>query len=518
MKWEREYTCDKIYSVAGVECTGEYILPDYNTDIKRVLYVGCHTVPSGGFVDGDALELCGTLAYDVVYVDAEGEIASLDFCTDYDMKIKCDSERYVDSMARVELSSYGIRLVGPRKISARASLCARAHVLLREEYLPEGDVFESYEPLTKTVGASLRTSRFSEHCEHELAEQICKLENVIADEVRVLSSECREIKNSVVQVDGGVEQKSEFLFSVLLGIDGQSPIERSVAIPLEQRIEFGDIVDGADVGVDVSVTSRRCNIVPTDDGVNIVASVIIDSRAYAFFNEDVDFVGDCYLTERDVKNDFGRFEWVEHLGVISASEKVACELPIGDDMPPIRNYPLMNASVRIDATRVENSSLVVEGQICFSGIACQVSDENALVYSAVHYDVPFSKNVNISSPTDINAEDISAECTASAVDPLAQLDEKNIYLDCTLRFDICLSGRCCDTVVVCSCATEQTYSRDESLVTVYYPMSGETLFDIAKRYHTSVERIAAVNHLDAEVLSSSDESICAADIHCLVIR
>lgn len=518
MKWEREYTCDKTYSAVGAECAGEYVLPDYNTDIKRVLYVGCHAVPSGGFVDGDALELCGTLAYDVVYIDADGEIASLDFCTDYDMKIRCDAERYVDSMARIDLSSYGIRLAGPRKICARASLCAKVHVIEQQEYLPQGDTFESYDPLVKSVGASIRTACFSEHCERELAEQVCRLENVIADEVQVLCCECTEIKSAAAAVDGGVEHSGELKFRVLLSIEGQSPIERSVVIPLEQTIELDGIGEAADVGVDLTVTSRRCNILPTDDGVDIVASVITDSRAYAFFNEDVAFVGDCYLTDRGVENDYDRVEWTEYLGSFSAHEQLSCELPVDGDMQPVRNYPLMNAVARIDATRVENSVLVVDGQIRFSGIACQVSDENTLIYSAVHYDVPFSKNVNISSQNVCDSDDVSVECTVVVIDPVAQLDEKNIYLDCTLAFDASLSRRCSDTVVACSSVTEQTYAKDESVVTVYYPMSGDTLFDIAKRYHTTVERIAAINHLDAEALSSPDNCIGTAGVHCLVIR
>ena len=44
-------------------------------------------------------------------------------------------------------------------------------------------------------------------------------------------------------------------------------------------------------------------------------------------------------------------------------------------------------------------------------------------------------------------------------------------------------------------------------ITVYYPDAEESLFSIAKKFHTSVEQIAADNRLSVETASSEISSL-----------
>jgi hypothetical protein len=66
--------------------------------------------------------------------------------------------------------------------------------------------------------------------------------------------------------------------------------------------------------------------------------------------------------------------------------------------------------------------------------------------------------------------------------------------------------------------TDEEYLRDESVVTVYYPDSTESLFDIAKRFHTSVSSIAENNRLTQSVFASSLEPLGTFEIKKLIIR
>ncbi len=516
MEKSKSYVFDRMLSSVGHECTGEYILPDYNTDIKRVLHVGCRTVPSGGFVNGDSLELCGVIVYDVVYLDAEGEITSLDFCTDYSIKVKCDSDKYIDSHAKIDVSSYNIRLSGPRKISARASLQASVHILEQSICEPTGDVFESFEPQIATETMPVRSAAFSERVEREYAEQICQLDAVIADEVHILRTECVISKCSARIADGSVEHKGEMDVSALIKIDGQVPFLRSISIPISNIIALEGVPADAEVGVDTVVTSMTCNIVPNDDGVSIVASVITDSRAWSFFNTPICLLTDCYLKDRAVENEYVDFSSVEHIDTVPSTEEINAELPITEnDIGDIRNFLMMSAVPRVEGTNVSGDSLAIEGQIRFSGIACQVSEDNSPGYSAVKYDVPFSINVNNNLQ---NLEGCRVECCVNASDVSAVVDDKGVYLKCILSVTSHLSREHRKRILSSSSALDETFDVDDSVVTVYYPKDGDTLFDIARRYHTSVDEIAMANRLDESVFASGNIPLGLHGLRKLIIK
>ena len=513
MEKSKAYLSDRAISSVGYECTGEYVLPDYNTDVKRILHVGCRAVPSGGFINGENLELCGVLAYDVVYLDAEGEITSLDFCTDYDIKLRCDSDKYVDSHSKIDVSSYNIRLSGPRKISARASLQASVHILEQSTCEPTGDVFELHEPEIATESIPVRSAVFSERLEREYAEQLCQLDAVIADEVHVLRADCKAVKCTTRVVEGGFEHKGELNASALIKIDGQIPFQRSVCIPFNEVIPLdGAPVDG-ECGVDLVVTSVSCNVVPNDDGVSIVASVITDSRAYSFFNQPLVLLTDCYLKDRATENEYADFVCNEHMCTACSEDEISIDLPLSDNEGgDIRNFLMMDAVPRVENAIVGESSVSVEGQIRFSGIACQVSDENSPGYTAAKFDVPFS--INVSNCLD----GCRAECYAFASDVSAMLDDKSIYLACTLSTTVLLGREHRKKVVEASTALDETFESSDSVITVYYPKEGDTLFDIAKKYHTSVDEIAMANRLDEAVFSGVRSPSALQGLRKLIIK
>jgi hypothetical protein len=53
--------------------------------------------------------------------------------------------------------------------------------------------------------------------------------------------------------------------------------------------------------------------------------------------------------------------------------------------------------------------------------------------------------------------------------------------------------------------TDEVFEKEENAITVYYPTEDETLFDIAKRFHTSPIEIAADNSLTEEVFAEDGE-------------
>ena len=72
--------------------------------------------------------------------------------------------------------------------------------------------------------------------------------------------------------------------------------------------------------------------------------------------------------------------------------------------------------------------------------------------------------------------------------------------------------------LVSSYVTDEEYSHDGSVVTVYYPDTAENLFDIARKFHTSTRSIAESNRLSESVFVSSTTALGTFGVGKLIIK
>ena len=156
MQTEKEYFVLRELSSLRCESVGEYSLPDYNTDVKKLLTVKTKVFPTGKFVGEDTLEFSGTVGYEVVYLDAENNVTHAELSTDYEAALKISSESYVDSDVSTVVSACNVRLIGPRKLSVKCSLDSDVNICERRGYVIDGDAFLEYVPETLDATASIQ--------------------------------------------------------------------------------------------------------------------------------------------------------------------------------------------------------------------------------------------------------------------------------------------------------------------------------------------------------------------------
>ena len=109
-------------------------------------------------------------------------------------------------------------------------------------------------------------------------------------------------------------------------------------------------------------------------------------------------------------------------------------------------------------------------------------------------------------------------CATNTSNVKISFDENNVYASVTLTAFVTLSSEMRQRCLGASYLTDEEYSRDESIVTVYYPESSESLFSIAKRFHTSVGEIAESNRLSESVFASSGAPIGGFEVKKLIIK
>ncbi len=130
MKKETNFTKTKRISDLRNECSVEVTLPDYNPDVRKILHVSAEPHPISVFAASDGLECSGSVNFNMVYMDFDGQVNSAPFSGDYDFKVKCDTAGYKNSLLETRVQNLSLRLMSPRKIVARVSLTRHVVILV----------------------------------------------------------------------------------------------------------------------------------------------------------------------------------------------------------------------------------------------------------------------------------------------------------------------------------------------------------------------------------------------------
>ncbi len=518
MQTQNEYLLDRSIPALHSESAGEYPLPDYNGDVKRILMIKPRVIPSGKFLGDDAVEFSGVVNYDIVYLDGENNVTHADFSTDYDLSVKVLSDEYVDADISTTVAAYNVRLIGPRKFSAKCSLESNVHITERRALSVEGDAFESYEPEVAEVSVDvLHCSSFGGD-EREYAEELVRLEGAIVDEVQVLLSDVWvDVKSVTPTSEGRADIKGEMHFTLVYKNGDMMPEKVSRTFAYNESVSGDEIDSFQSVRAVANVLSVKSDINPDADGVAIVVSTILEPVLKCMKNEPLVVVKDAYLKERGTRAEYGDFNYTEFICSESADDDFGVRVALADmnDMSANCSFIHTEATPRVDLCEIVDNKVKISGEIRFSAIACEVNDKGEKNYVAVKHNAPFEQFININCQIH---ENMYPECSIYTYDTSIDIDGDSVYLSCSLRSSVSIVARRRQRCLGGAYLTDEEYSDDNSVITVYYPEEGESVFGIAKRFHTSVRTIAEDNMLSESVVATSDTSILTHGIKKLIIK
>ena len=88
----------------------------------------------------------------------------------------------------------------------------------------------------------------------------------------------------------------------------------------------------------------------------------------------------------------------------------------------------------------------------------------------------------------------------------ATFDAAKLYVNCSLEISaVTCAEKHVKRLASSKTLSDQPFEKDNSRIVVYYPDKGESLFSVAKKYRTTVNKIAADNSLTAEVIANMED-------------
>ncbi len=505
-KNETQFTESRRIGDLRCECAAETSLPDYNTDVRKILYFTATPHHISTFASGEALECSGEVVFDVIYLDFEGAVSSASFSGDYNFKLRCDTENYKDSMVETHLDNVSLRLMSPRKIAAKATLDSDVTILSERSFASEGDALdEALEPQLNRTFVAARKTAVTQPKEREYGDNLCRFDGKTVDDVQLLHLYSKPKIERVNMENGVCELGGSIFVEALIKTDDCPIYKLEKKLELAEQIPLENVGDGAELYPYVNVVSAAASVRGDESGVELVLNLITESRLVSEENQRLELLTDNYLCSCDCENTYAEVPFTEYVGRVVAdeeiNEKISFEaLGVGK----LRDVVFATATPRIKSQELDGDKLKIEGEILVSAIANEMNDEEDVEIMPLKFSREFTKNVNLNCQMSPNSEifaDIDLQDLAVNIDTDGVLLHGKMRVICTLTEERSITALKSSNII-----PDSDFSSNPARIEVYYPTAGESLYSIAKSHHTTAERIAADNPDAAEVFAAVGEN------------
>ena len=512
--FQKECGADAVYT----ESSCEYVLPDYQGDVKKILSAEAKVTPSGKFVGSSDVEFAGIVAYEVLYADSEGKLTNASFTSDYEVSLPISEEGYLDAAADTTVQNLSLRLSGPRKITAKCALATRVSLRESETIGVNGTAFEDgHTPETREAPIMIRSRAFGSGGEREYADEMARLDGIPPEEVEVIAAGGSVTVNHAEGVEGGVLLQGTITFTAIVRGGDQPPFGIKKEIPFEEMIPIEGTAarTAATAGGRLTSVSTAVNADP-EGGSVITVSGVAEYTAATDQNIPISIVTDAYLKEAESDAGYRDFRYEEFLASTTEPLTLNGAYTPKEDEDILRDIFLTTAEIRMSEKSAEKNLVTLGGDCTFRTVGCIVAEDGGVSYGNVKFTTPFTASVKlpVNLPTDAKIE-----CTLVPTDATAKLNGDTVEAECravcTLTVGEEKSVRILDSLQV---GAPYEDAGHETKITVCYPAPEDTLWSVAKRYHTSVTKVAIDNALTEEVMSHAGESESLAGTRKLFIE
>lgn len=467
---------------ASLESAGEYTLPDDQPEIRRVLSVTPTVLPPAKYVGGSGVELGGTVDYSVLYVGADGGLYSMPLSSEYHLTLPFEGAPEIDPMGGVTVwsdvaaESVQARLSSPRRISLRCRLRAlvRAYgrMLMEERCAAEpprgARIFRRIEQAENLSVCSGLSDLLSLSCEF----------SGLSDDVRVVSAEGTPVV-SEVRLEGNerVTASGELYLKLLLSRESGALQTISKSLPFSGEVEL----DGIDASYDFRGTATMSELsVEVDEGGRILCapSVLIEVRGMKACEKR--YTSDLFSSEYESRTETKSYRLPTVLRCERRNFSQSERIPL-TSISLSEGATICDAwgSVLFDTCTMLGQNYVLSGQSRYT-LLCEKNGE----YSTCEVSLPirYESDGGEGVPESFSAEGRVITCRVRA-------EGETLCLDA----EISVSADFCgvqEIAAVREVRLGEACSSRGSCMTVYYPMSGEGAWEVAKKYRIAPDEIS----------------------------
>ncbi len=481
--------CDRIISS---EVSNDYVLPDYQPEIRRVLRVSATSLPPAKYIGGGKAEFNGTVDYQLLYIGSDGELYSAHFSAEYDFSAPLEITSDFDLgegvllLADTKEENISVRVSAPRKLNIKCRLGSRVRaygMMIAEERITGEEVQpECIQRLENMASASVMLSGTGETS--ELSDEIA----FSGEDTRIISASAEAIIKETVASEGYADCRGEIALRLLVCRDGASASAEVLSrnIPFDQRVEIDDLTPNGVCRGKIYISDVSVSV---DEG-RIISVLNIIPEVSACCDTSFVYTKDMYSTGNYCESAYKDYA-VPSVTVVPSSnfsqnKRIALsELGISDGSRVIDVFCKPTAE-KIESVK---NKYTVSGQCKYALLL-----ENEGEYNICELTLPikYEFSGDYGTPESFSADMQTLSCRA-------RIDGDNLGIDAELS--VC--AELCEVKRINALSEVrfgERLKRGEGDVVICFPAPDDTVWTVAKRYFVPTSKISspsgAVESLD----------------------
>lgn len=475
--------CDSVFEA---KVGTDIIVPDSQPDVLEVICAQVFSSVGESYISKDKITVSGYLNCNVIYRSDEEtpRVCSINYKLPYSQQFDVKNVNdEADLCVTSKVCHVDVSAPNSRKVNVEATLLF--DILLTQYYEEEISILCDDEPCSKTKQITSYNNVICEKSDFVIEHTVgingaVSLLNCCAE---ILSKDIKVINNKVV-VKGTAKISLLYL------------TENFVCGNNQYSVDFTEVIDVKDIDpqmlcrVDLNVKDVDVNFVNDLDVANAEICVIVSAKVCAYDEYKYTVLCDAYSPQYEVSLEKKLITFKELIRKetekISLTEYVDVSKHNASSVYNVYAYP------KTTSAYIDNGKINIEGFVNVTVL--YFSSDDLGLYSS-HKKIPFAYCDDIK--TDALPLTLNANATIDNIFyNLNVSGEAEVKISLDIEFSVIKENT---NEIITSIDVDKSKIIDKSDIsslTIYFVQKGDTLWDIAKKYHTTTQKISSINGID----------------------
>lgn len=463
--------------------SGDIIIPDTKPDVQSVLYVDVIPIIEDTTINSEQLTISGNVEFNVIYCSSEENPRIIRTSTLIPFKnsfevhnLTANSNFNISILANSTESN----VLNERKISLKSNICVTVSFFtdVPTEFINNIANAPNIETLSSNM--TIPTISCCETIKTSVSESsiiLSSLPNI--DEI--LKYESKIINEEIVVSDGKIMFKGELVITVFYTAEDKKIYSFEYAIPYSNFLDGYMASDENYFDLTSNVNNLSIKICPdTDELMRVIEyEATISSHICTFKNENINVISDIYSTNSLLSPKTTNVNYT----MVSQKEHESISFRGVINIPENNNIHILTTLGKLKdlSINTENEVSTLVGNVEVT-IVYKVDPSGNIESSSVDMPINHVLSTRINNISSANLLNIEATQTESG------------------KFDIKLSmnidGNNIDTNNINLITDIDEIENSENTshgIIIYYPKNDDTLWKIAKKYGTTVDKLKTIN-------------------------
>lgn len=478
----------------------DYNVPDYRADIVKIIrQQGTVKLEETKVVSG-AIFIKGKLIFRILYrSDQEnGKISCLKGELPFNEKLNMDGiSEYDPVRVNGEIEDLSIGVIHSRKLNVRAVLILRAIT----ERAPMGELADSVceKDEVMQLQKSKRISQllFAKH-------DICRQRNELVlpsskPNIREILWKSIELRNVGSRMDSeGVHLSGEILISILYQEEEESDriqwYETTVPLLATTELDMAHLTNSGDVFYQIQIEDvvKELEVKADYDGEERM--LVLDLQMHLYIRiwqeDEVQLLSDVYSLKKELQAETGQLELERMLMRNEAVCKLSEQMELRETQEKILQICSVEGKVRIDSVRLLTEGAFVEGTLLVTMLYITTDDQ--MPVGAIEKIYPFEQLIELPQ----SEGELQPEWNCELMQLSASMnDQTHAEIKAAIGITVLVFEKQKQPHIISVKEAEVNEEEIQNFpgLVGYIVKKGDTLWNIAKDHHTTVEAIMQIN-------------------------